>query len=138
MIACSEELKLSCKTKLIIEYSNGAPDDVKSDTVIFKITDLGLIKFITTSNDKYCSVTTDKNIENISLIYMNDLSDSNQWDISNIIHNNNDSKRECRIVIDRNAGSILHRSIYTAKDGFIINYSATGNCEKVNVINKKF
>ena len=137
-IACSEEFKLSCNTKLITNYSNGAADDVKSDTVIFKITDLGLIKFVTTSNDRYCGVTTDKNIENLNLIFMNDLSDSNQWDISNIIHTNNGVKSECRIVIDRNAGSILHKSIFTWKDGFIMNRSASGNCEKVNLTKKKF
>jgi hypothetical protein len=135
-IVYSEEFKLSCNTKRITNFSNGAPETVENDTAIFEITDLGPIKYITTTNDHYCSVTTDKNIK--SIISMRDQSDSNKWDISNVYNNDNNTKTECRIAIDRNSGSILFRNDYTAKDGFMVHFSATGNCEKVNLTKKKF
>ena len=132
-MACSEEVKLSCNMKRVNTDSLGS--EKFNEQVIFEIMDTGKYKSIIPNSDEYGSVGTDKLGFRTSIT---DFSDANKWDITAYHDPKNGSNYTITIRIDRNTGTIFYQNNYTSPKGNIINISASGNCEKVNLTKKKF
>lgn len=134
----SEEIKLSCNMKRKVMNSHLADQDY-TETIIFEVFDFGKNKSIIPNSDQYASVGTSKyeGVQNTT-----DNSDKNKWDITQVYSSPKSSGSSITTIrIDRNSGSIYYTSNFSAKienNSLLILTTATGECEKVNTIKKKF
>jgi hypothetical protein len=129
----SEDIKLSCNMKRIKKNSSG--DIEKSiEKIIFSVSENVIYKSIISNSDEYGPVSSDSFA---GWKFSTDFSDTNKWDITTTT-NLAKGEMTTSIKIDRNAGIISYSSIWTSKKGYISETSATGECEKINVMKKKF
>lgn len=129
----SLEVKLSCSINTVTEYSTGGSERGQFNQ-IFVVTDLGNYRSIISNSDDFASVST-KGIK--STVSVDDLSDSNIWDITNNNKLPNGSTMTTSIRIDRNVGKIWYSSSFDNNQITRLR-TGSGDCEKVNVSKKKF
>jgi hypothetical protein len=138
LLSWSEEIKLSCNMKRTVLNSHLA-DQNSNETIIVEIIDLGKYKSIVPNSDQYAAVGSFKmeGVTNIS-----DNSDKNKWDITRTYTSSKSSGTSITTIrIDRNTGNIYYISNFAAKienNSVVIQTTATGDCEKINVMKKKF
>ena len=131
-IGWSEEIKLSCRIKLVTENWDGTISREEFNDVI-EISDRGVDKFIIPSSDKLGTVITKKHYPT-SII--DDSSTPSKWDITVTEENRGIGVRNS-MIIDRNTGNIWYSSSTTMK-GNVLTKSASGSCQKIDVSKKKF
>lgn len=131
--AWSLEVKLSCIINTVTEYSTGGSERDRFNQV-FVVTDLGNYRSIISSSDDFASVSS-KGI--VGTVSVDDLSDSNIWDITNNNKLPNGSTMTTSIRIDRNVGKIWYSSSFDNNKITRLR-AGSGDCEKVNVSKKKF
>lgn len=130
----AEEIKLSCTMNRLKKYSSGESEKF-NEKIIIKITEFGKYRSIIPESDGYGSITSENYFKGG---FSTDLSNSNKWDISSEHPLPKGAEISTSINIDRNTGIISYSNFYTSAKGFIIETSAKGECEKIDVMKKKF
>ena len=126
-LSWSEEIKLSCNINLVTSYENGSSETHRYNE-IFTVRDNGKLKSIQPTSSNFESVTTEDGYE---------INNSSQWNITSGKRNSY-SNTLTTIQIDRNTGKIWYKNntVIFKKNSW--SSKGQGDCEKIDVIKKKF
>lgn len=130
----AEEIKLSCTMNRLKKYSSGESEKF-NEKIIITITEFGKHRSIILDSDGYGSITSENYFKGG---FSNDLSNSNKWYITSERLMPKGEEISTSINIDRNTGIVSYSNFYTSAKGYIIETSAKGECEKIDVMKKKF
>lgn len=131
------EIKLQCEVESKISYLSGATQEQRGIAVI-EISDLGDKKYLFVSSALAALNNFTITTQSPRLI-TNDFSNENKWDIQQTGTGNlTITSSIAHIIIDRNSGNLFITRDVTFNSGGNMQFSATGNCKKINTSIRKF